>query len=158
MVIQWLTRFWCGLALFVMLASSSGAQTEIRPDDLSSLRQLYEAGKYADAVLLAQSALELAEKQFGPEHPNVARSLNNLAVLYNAQGLYGEAEPLHKRALAIVEKTLGPEHPYVATSLNSLAGTYQAQGRYAWPSPSKSARLPFVRRRSVPSIPTWPRR
>ena len=71
-MIQWLTRFWCGLALFVMLASSSGAQTEIRPDGLDSLRQLYEAGKYTDAVLLAQSALALAEKQFGPEHPDAA--------------------------------------------------------------------------------------
>ncbi len=84
MVIQWRrARFWCGVALFVMLASSSSAQTGAKPDDLSSLlgqaRQLYEAGKYAEAVPLAQRAVELAEKQFGPEHPNVATSLNNLA-------------------------------------------------------------------------------
>jgi tetratricopeptide (TPR) repeat protein len=140
MVIQWRrARFWCGVALFVMLASSSSAQTGAKPDDLSSLlgqaRQLYEAGKYAEAVPLAQRAVELAEKQFGPEHPNVVTSLNNLAELYREQGRYAEAEPLQKRALAIGEKTLGPEHPRVAISLNNIALIYQAQGRYAEAEP-----------------------
>ena len=39
----------------------------------------------------------------------MAQSLNNLAVLYQAQGHYAEAEPLYKRSLAIREKVLGPE-------------------------------------------------
>ena len=52
----------------------------------------------------------------------MAQSLNNLAVLYYAQGLYAEAEPLFKRALAIREKALGPEHPHVAKSLENYAG------------------------------------
>ena len=56
-----------------------------------------------------------SEKALGPEHPDVANSLNNLAALYQAQGRYAEAEPLYKRALAISEKALGPEHPDVAT-------------------------------------------
>ena len=99
MLIQWRhARFWCGVALFVMLASSGSAQNGAKPDDLSSLlgqaQQLYEAGKYAEAVPLAQRAVELAEKQFGPEHPDVATSLNVLAAIYQAQGRYAEAEPL----------------------------------------------------------------
>ncbi len=67
----------------------------------------------------------------GPEHPDVARSLNNLAMVYTDQGKYEEAEPLYQRSLAIEEKALGPEHPQVATSLNNLALIYQAQGKYA---------------------------
>ncbi len=47
-------------------------------------------------------------------------SLNNLAVLYKAQGRYTEAEPLYQRSLAW-EKALGPEHPNVATSLENYA-------------------------------------
>jgi tetratricopeptide (TPR) repeat protein len=66
-----------------------------------------------------------------PDHPYVATSLNNLALLYGAQGHYAAAEPLHRRALAIREKTLGPDHPDVAVSLNNLADLYQFQGRYA---------------------------
>ena len=43
----------------------------------------------------------------GPAHPNVATSLNNLALLYQAQGRYAEAEPLYRRALAIYEEGRG---------------------------------------------------
>ena len=37
----------------------------------------------------------------GPEHPNTATSLNNLAGLYDSQGRYGEAEPLLRRGIGI---------------------------------------------------------
>jgi tetratricopeptide (TPR) repeat protein len=57
----------------------------------------------------------------GPEHPDTANSLNNLALLLNTQEDYAGAEPLYRRALAIDEQTLGPEHPDTATSLNNLA-------------------------------------
>ena len=46
----------------------------------------------------------------GPEHPDVAQSLNNLAVLYHNRGEYAEAEPLYQRSLAVWQKALGPEH------------------------------------------------
>ena len=115
MVIQWRrARYWCGVALFVMLASSSVLKLGPNPTTLSSLlgqaRQLDEAGKYAEAVPLAQRAVELAEKQFGPEHPEMATSLNELALLYHAQGRYAEAEPLLKRSFAIDGK-FGPDRP-----------------------------------------------
>ena len=72
-----------------------------------------------------------SEKALGPDHPDVAQSLNNLALLYVNQGRYADAEPLYKRSLAINEKALGPDHPDVATSLNNLAVLYANQGRYA---------------------------
>ena len=69
------------------------------------------------------------------DHPAVAKSLNNLALLYQVQGKYAEAEPLYKRSLKIREKALGKEHPVVAHSLNNLATVYQAQDRYAEAEP-----------------------
>jgi tetratricopeptide (TPR) repeat protein len=71
----------------------------------------------------------------GPEHPNTAQSLNNVAYLLHAQGDVAGARPLKERALAIYEKALGPEHPDTATSLNDLAGVLQAQGDYAGARP-----------------------
>src|SRR5213594_1201430 len=79
---------------------------------------LFRAGKYDRAVAVAQKALQVAEQKVGPNHPDVATSLNNLAALYKTRGDYAKAEPLFQRALAIKEKTLGPNHPSVATSLN----------------------------------------
>ena len=77
----------------------------------------------------------IKEKALGPEHPDVALGLNNLALLYYGQGRYAEAEPLYKRALEILEKVLGPDHPDVARGLNNLALLYDSQGRYAEAEP-----------------------
>ena len=66
-------------------------------------------------------ALAIDENSFGPDHPAVARDLNNLAGLFRVTNRLAEAEPLMRRALAIDEKASGPEHPDVANSLNNLA-------------------------------------
>jgi tetratricopeptide (TPR) repeat protein len=84
----------------------------------------------ATAEPLYQRALRILETALGPDHPDVATSLNNLAALYRVQGNYGAAEPLYQRALRIWETALGPDHPNVATSLNNLAALYDAQGMY----------------------------
>jgi CHAT domain-containing protein/Tfp pilus assembly protein PilF len=97
--------------------------------------QLYNQGQYAAAIPLAERSLAIWEKVLGPEHPDVASSLNNLAELYRAQGNYSQAEPLYQRSLVIKEKVLGPEHPNVASSLNNLANLYQAQGNYSQAEP-----------------------
>jgi tetratricopeptide (TPR) repeat protein len=109
-----------------------------------------EQGRHAEAEALYKRALAISEKALGPDHPEVAESLNNLAELYGAQGRYADAEPLYKRALAIREKALGPDHPEVAESLNDLAELYRAQGRYADAMPL--VQITIERGRAKPSI------
>jgi len=48
---------------------------------------------------------------WGPDHPDTAASLNNLAVLLRIQGDVETARPLYERALAIRARVLGPDHP-----------------------------------------------
>jgi tetratricopeptide (TPR) repeat protein len=88
------------------------------------------------------------EKALGPNHPDVAKNLNNLAEVYDAQGQYAQAEPLYKRSLGILEKTLGPDHPDVATSLNNLAGLYHAtnRAREAEALETRAARIRAIKR------------
>jgi CHAT domain-containing protein len=90
-----------------------------------------EQGRYADAEPLFKRALVIREKSLGPDHPDVAQTLNSLAMTLKHQDRYADAEPLYKRALAIQEKTLGTNHPEVAWSLNNLGEMYRAQDRYA---------------------------
>jgi CHAT domain-containing protein/tetratricopeptide (TPR) repeat protein len=97
--------------------------------------ELYRAGKYAEATEAAQRALVLAERESGSDGAKVGIALNNLALLYAAQGHYAEAEPLYQRSLAIREKAFGPNHPEVGSALNNLAELYRAQGRYAEAEP-----------------------
>jgi tetratricopeptide (TPR) repeat protein len=91
-------------------------------------------------VPLAQRVLAIREKALGADQPDVAASLNNLALLYANQGRYADAEPLYKPALAIREKALGPNHPDIAQSLNNLALLYHNQGRYADAEPPSHQR------------------
>jgi Tetratricopeptide repeat len=72
-----------------------------------------------------QRALAIREKALGPEHPDVASSLNNLVQLYYTQGQYGKTEPLCQRVLAIWGKALGAEHPDVVTSLETTPSAYE---------------------------------
>jgi tetratricopeptide (TPR) repeat protein len=92
---------------------------------------LRDRGEYEAAESLHSRALAIREKSLGPDHPDVARNLNNLALVYWDRGRYADAEPLYMRALAIWENTLGADHPNVAQSLNNLAIMYRDQGRYA---------------------------
>jgi tetratricopeptide (TPR) repeat protein len=89
----------------------------------------------------------------GSEHPSLALSLNNLALLLRAQGKYAEAEPLYRRALAIREKALDPEHPDVAASLSNLAMLLHSQGRYAEAEPLHRRALAIRERLLGPEHP-----
>ena len=44
--------------------------------------ELYRAGKYDRAVVVVKKALQVAEESVGPNHPNVATSLKNMAAFY----------------------------------------------------------------------------
>lgn len=76
-------------------------------------------------------ALEIYEKQLGPNHQDVASVLNNLAVFYTNERRYAEAEKIHLRALDIREKVLPPTHPDIAQSKCNLAVVYHSRGDYA---------------------------
>jgi len=64
----------------------------------------------------------------GPDHLDVATSLNDLgSLLWNMGDLAG-ARPLFERALAIREKVFGPDHENVAKTLDGLAETLRKLG------------------------------
>jgi tetratricopeptide (TPR) repeat protein len=90
---------------------------------------------YPQAEPLMRRALAIDEESYGPDHPNVAIRLNNLAHLLQLTNRLAEAEPLKCRALAIDEKSYGPDHPNVARDLNNLGGLLQARNRLAEAEP-----------------------
>ena len=90
---------------------------------------LKSRAEFAAAEPLYRRALEIDEASYGPDHPEVAIRLNNLAALLQATNRLSEAEPLIRRALAIDETALGPDHPKVAIRLNNLANLLRATNR-----------------------------
>ncbi len=98
--------------------------------------RLRDAGKYAEAAVLAERLLEIEERSVrGPDRNDVALALNDLAQLYWAQDRYAEAEPLLRRSLDIIERARGHQDNNVAVALDSLANLYSAQGHYAEAEP-----------------------
>ena len=96
---------------------------------------LYQQGRYSEAINFLEEELTVAERIFGRDDPDVALSLNNLAVLYDDLGDYAKAEPLYQRSLEIREKALGSDHPGVAESLSNLAALYFTIGDYSKAEP-----------------------
>ncbi|MEE8533666.1 MAG: tetratricopeptide repeat protein [Alphaproteobacteria bacterium] len=109
------------LTILWLWPASLHAQSEALDEAYNQGQTLYEAGRYEEAIPFWRKALELGEREFGPDQEITAIFLNNLGLLYKSQGRYAKAEPLYQRALAIWKKALGPEHPDVATGLSNLA-------------------------------------
>ena len=118
--------------------TGNSADTIQPPDDakaqefrhlIGRINRLYEAGKSAEAIPLAEQAIALAKSRFGEEHTDVAKAVGWLGVLLTVQGRFDDAEPLLKRALAIREKVLPAGDPAIAIILNFLGELYREQGR-----------------------------
>jgi tetratricopeptide (TPR) repeat protein len=114
---------------------------------------LYKQGRYADAEPYFQEALAIQEKALGPDDPDVAASLNNLAGVYREEGRYGEAEPLYRHALAIREKLLGRDNPTLASNLNNLAVLFSNEGRFRDAEPLFRRALALKEKASGPEDP-----
>ena len=97
-------------ALLLLAAPGAGSAQDLNEAGVlnTKVMELYNAGQYAEAIPLAQRALSIREKALGPDHPDLASSLENLAALYSTQERYADAEALYKRALAIRERIAGP--------------------------------------------------
>jgi CHAT domain-containing protein/tetratricopeptide (TPR) repeat protein len=87
-------------------------------------------GKYTEAEVLFEQALDLCERILGGDHPDTMIPLNSLAEVYIDQGRYREAEPLLDRALEVRTRLLGRDHPDTLMSTSNMAALYQMQGRY----------------------------
>ncbi len=108
---------------------STFAQEKLWKELTTDFSMLYQQGRYSEAAKLAEEALTVAKKTFGPNHLIVATSQNNLAELYRAQGKYAQAEPVCKRSLKTLEKVLGKNHPHVATVCENMAELYREIGK-----------------------------
>lgn len=87
-------------------------------------------GDCHQAESLFRRSLVIREKALGPEHLDVAESLDNLASLYKRQREYAKVEPLYRRALAIREMAPEPNDWQLFLSLGNLTSLYQEQGEY----------------------------
>ena len=73
------------------------------------------------AIISLHNPWASLERVLGPEHPDTAQTLGNLALLYHDQGKFELAVPLYEQALAIYESALGTDHPRTVNVRNNYA-------------------------------------
>jgi CHAT domain-containing protein/Tfp pilus assembly protein PilF len=91
---------------------------------------LRAVARYDEALPLVERALELSEKELGPEHVYVAYLLYQLGVLYYDKGDYAQDGRLIQRALNIDKQALGLAHPQTALALAELGLAYTRTNEY----------------------------
>ncbi|HEU5382398.1 MAG TPA: tetratricopeptide repeat protein [Ktedonobacteraceae bacterium] len=91
---------------------------------------LQEHALYELAASLYYQALRIRIQTLGPHHPDVAKSLHNLASLHSRQGNLAQAELLYQQALRILESALGSDSTQAGYALNGLLNLYYKEERY----------------------------
>ena len=119
---------WLALIAGVAMTAPSSAQKIDVSARNTQIVELSRAGKYSEAIPLAQRLLADIEKAFGGDHRDVAAALNNLAMLYGSQGRDAEAEPLLRRSIAILEKLHGLRLPGNRAAAQQSGGAVSAAG------------------------------
>jgi len=56
----------------------------------------------------------MRKRLYPGDHPDVARSLNNVALVRKSLGRVAEAEPLCEQALEMQQRIYGGDHPTIA--------------------------------------------
>jgi tetratricopeptide (TPR) repeat protein len=88
-------------------------------------------GNYAEAESYLRKALQIKEKTFGHEHPEIARILSRLAATYVARNCYVEAEALYQWSLEIENNYGNPDRPRLAATLKDYAAMLRQTGRHS---------------------------
>ena len=155
-------RFLCIMLLLVLTGSLLAAQEpkqnepELTKEEQAKLAaealrltkegvQHYQAARLPEAEKAFRQALQLQQQlypvaRYPQGHPDLATSLNNLALLLYLQDRLAQAEPLFRQALAMNQQLYPPGrfpqgHPHLASSLNSLAHLLKVQGQHAQAEP-----------------------
>ncbi len=87
-------------------------------------------GRLSEALADGQAAVAAKERVGGPDSPDVAQSLGNIANWLAQLGQAEEALPLIERTVRIMESTLGADHPRGAVMLSNYGEVLNELGRF----------------------------
>jgi tetratricopeptide (TPR) repeat protein len=106
---------------------------DLQPSNLTYLNAAaelsYAFGEFHQTEHLLERVLKIQEKLLGPEHVELAQTLNNLGVLRHTQGRDAEAEAFYLWALEICEAHLSPQDPDMVSLMQNYAAFLQEIGR-----------------------------
>jgi len=118
-----------GTIVSVVSNDSAYANESISHVDIlnQQLGDLEVAGRYSEAIPLAQEIIEINTERHGLSHVSVGKSQLQLAELHSAQGQHRQADGPYKLALWIFEQELPPASSETEKVLARLVNSYSEQ-------------------------------
>ena len=110
---------------------------------------LWRAGKYPEALPLAEKALEICGRELGRESLEYGQALFVLANIYSDNGGLDKAAELYKEGIQLKEKLVGKDSLSMTSLLNNYAAVLKDKGDY----PAAEAlfqRVLEIRKKSLP--------
>ena len=106
---------------------------DLQPSNLAYLNAAAELSyafeEFQETGHLLEQVLTIQEKLLGPEHPDLAQTLNNLGVLRHTQGRPAEAEAYYVWALEICEAYRDPLNQDAVNLMQNYAAFLHEVGR-----------------------------
>jgi hypothetical protein len=90
--------------------------------------ELFETGRYDEAVPLFEQALASCRSTLGGEHPDTLTVAGNLGVAYICAGQRRKGMKLISANVTARERVLGETHPDTLTARNALAAAHRING------------------------------
>jgi tetratricopeptide (TPR) repeat protein len=104
------------------------AQLALTLGGLSSI--LGREDKTAEALPLAEEALNISLAAKGEQSLQAALAYANVASIHKRAQRYDRASPLYRKALSIYQQLLGPDHPRTASILTEIGLLEMEDGNY----------------------------
>jgi tetratricopeptide (TPR) repeat protein len=89
----------------------------------------YRRKRHTDAETYTHQSISALTAIHGPGHPDIARDLHNLALVYLQTGRAAEAEPVLNRALHLIRSVYGEEADLIVTMSATYAKVLEKLGR-----------------------------
>lgn len=122
---------WSDLAAAARTADASPQARALARTAHDLCRALSELGPRLAAEPVCAQTLALKERIFGPEHPILASSLVQMAIIRTAAGDADCAVAINRRVLELTKRVLGPDHANVGIVHLNLGVDLRAVGRLA---------------------------
>ena len=115
-------------ALVAMRADGDKAQAAW--DKMKLASDLKDRGEYEEALVLYEEAVAGFIEVHGHDHLDVAKTLENMAIIYRRQGQYQKALQVYESVLATKIQVCGQDHLDVAASYNNIGNVYRSLGDF----------------------------
>ncbi|MEM7517729.1 MAG: tetratricopeptide repeat protein, partial [Planctomycetota bacterium] len=113
----------------------------------------YDLGRYDEALPAFERTLELKIEYWGPESPELANILNNLAITHSYRGRHDEAIAMWQRAVELLEGATGRDHPRIGDFLGNIGATYENNAEHSQAEKYYAEALDIKRKSLGPDSP-----